>query len=326
MTQFSSLRDLSYFQTGGSFREFFSPSTVKEMAHVVRSLAERQIPYFLLGAGTNSLVSDEPWSGAVISFRQLKSEQVFGNNLVFGSGVENTHIARTAHKHGLAGAAWMYRLPGQIGATCRMNARCYGGEISQVVTKITAVKSSGEIVFYEQEEIKSKFISYKNTDFMRSGELICEVTLSLHPCTDLNKQEQEMYQIEKDREKKKQFSLPSCGCVFKNDYHPEVSVPSGLLLELSGAKSLSHGKVHVSPYHCNFIFNDGGTSRDVLLLANRMRDLVYSHFGVWLEFEMETLGHFSEDLEEVIKETRPPKYNTEALSKARKIFSEKRRP
>ncbi len=319
-----SLKDYSYFATGGGCSEFFAPKTTLELAQIIEKLSEEDKPYFLLGGGTNSLVSDEPWPHAVISFHELSHLKVVQNTIQAGAGATNSAISTLAKEHGLLGAHWMFRLPGQIGATCRMNARCYGGEISEIVSHIVVVTPAGEILRYGPDEgVRQKFISYKNTDFMTSGEIIAEIEITLTKGGDPLAIAEKMQAIEDDRNGKHQFSFPSCGCVFKNDYRPEVSVPSGLLLDLAGAMGVKEGKAEISPYHCNFIFNKGAGSRDIVLLCDRMRELVYSKFGVWLDFEMELLGKFPKDLEEILAKKKAPMFKHSELEKARAIFHKK---
>lgn len=308
------LRDIAYYRTGGACDGLHLPRSIAELAAVVKDIARRQSPFFLLGGGTNSLVLDEPYAGDVISFRHLNRLEVSGHTVVAGAGVENTAVARLALQYGLAGAAWMNRLPGQIGGTVRMNARCYGGEISQIAQKITAVTRQGEIVVHRGAAL---FRGYKDTVLMDNGDLVAEVELELAP-GDKAAIEAQMKFCEDDRVKKGQFDFPSCGCVFKNDY--AVGVSSGLLLDRAGAKALKQGGAEVSPKHANFVFNKGASSRDILLLSFAMRELVYAAFGVWMDYEMEVLGDMPADLKLRFEEHRPARWNEAALAPLRTVM------
>ena len=284
------LRDYAYYKTGGPCDVLYAPASAAELAANVRDIKRLGLPMFVLGAGTNSLVMDEPFSGAFIVMRDLVGIEVRGTKLVVGAGVDNSEVARTALHHGLAGAAWMNRLPGQIGGTVRMNARCYGGEISEIATKVTVVTAAGEIREYSDPLM---FRGYKDTVFMDNGDLIVGAELSLE-VGDPAAIAAAMKYCETDRQSKKQFDFPSCGCVFKNDY--AVSVPSGMLLSAAGAKGMTRGGAEVSSHHANFVYNKGATSRDILELTLAMRDLVYAEYGVWMSYEMELLGTVPADL------------------------------
>lgn len=137
---------------------------------------------------------------------------------------------------------------------------------------------------------------------MDTGDLIAEVDLELQSASK-TAIEKAMIACETDRVSKGQFLWPSCGCVFKNDY--KVGVPSGMLLEAAGVKSFTQGGASVSQYHANFVFNTGASSRDILELTLKMRDVVHEHFGVWLQYEMEVLGDLPNDLDLRLRETRP---------------------
>ena len=308
------LRDYAYYGTGGPCDVLYAPASAAELAANVREIRSLGLPVFILGAGTNSLVMDEPFAGAFIVMRDLVGIEVRGTKLVVGAGVDNSELARTALHHGLAGAAWMNRLPGQIGGTVRMNARCYGGEISEIATKVTVVTAAGEIREYSDPLM---FRGYKDTVFMDNGDLIVGAELSLES-GDPAAIAAAMKYCETDRQSKKQFDFPSCGCVFKNDY--AVSVPSGMLLSAAGAKGMKRGGAEVSPHHANFVYNKGATSRDILELTLAMRDLVYAEYGVWMSYEMELLGTVPADLAAVVSMKKPQQLDLEKIQSLRQLL------
>lgn len=305
------LKDLAYYATGGTADVIYAPSSVAELAENVKEIRARGQLLMLLGGGTNSLVMDEHFPGAVVVFKGLDRLERRGNGFVVGAGVENSHFSRTALAAGLTGAAWMNGLPGQLGGTVRMNARCYGGEISQIVTKVTSVSMDGKIHTHTD---KKMFRGYKDTVFMTNGELIAEVEIELAP-GDAAAIEAKMMACENDRKSKGQFDFPSCGCVFKNDY--SVGVSSGILLDNSGGKALKHGGAEVSPFHANFVFNKGASSRAIIELSLEMRQRVYDTFGAWLEYEMEILGVVPKDLAARIAEKKPHRLDDKQLAPLR---------
>ncbi|MBP6218125.1 MAG: UDP-N-acetylmuramate dehydrogenase [Oligoflexales bacterium] len=323
----ASLKELSYYKTGGLCQVLLSPISLDELQEALLYTRAQGLAYFLLGAGSNSLIMDEFWPGAVISFHRLKKMSAEGSSLRCEAGLDNTVLAHYAYQHGLQGISWMNRLPGQIGATVRMNARCYGGEISQVVSKIKAVSPDGDILEFltppGSAASKAVFRAYKDTVFMSNGALIAEVEMQLQPGKRIEILQQ-MQACEKDREKKGQFLHPSCGCIFKNDYSPEVSIPSGMLLQEAGVRNLKQGAAQISPSHANFVYNTGSAgSLEILHLALEMRECVWRHFGVWLSFEMEILGSLSSELKKKVHERREPTYRQDRLGPLRRKFAEK---
>lgn len=317
------LSELSYYKTGGSCSILYLPESLEELAQTMREIAKLKTPYFLLGLGSNSLVMDEPWSGAVVCFSKLNKLSYHAESIFCEAGVENSVLSRFAYEQGLSGLAWMYRLPGQIGGTVRMNARCYGGEIGQFVSRVQGVSQLGvPFDFKIDPQHNEVFKGYKDTLFMHNSLIVGSIELKLK-FGDKEQILKTMTLCEQDRVSKGQFLYPTCGCVFKNDYSSEVSVSSGLLLEKSGVKPLSRGKASISPHHANFVYNQGASSRDILELTIVMREKVWEMFGVWLEYEVEFLGKIPDDLKTKISEKREPRYKSEALLQARTEFQKK---
>jgi len=166
----------------------------------------------------------------------------------------------------------------------------------------------------------SMFRGYKDTIFMTNGEVITSIKVDLTPgkTQDILS---EMKTCELDRKGKGQFTYPSCGCVFKNDY--EVGVPSGMLIEAAGFKGYKYKGAQVSPQHANFIFNVDSTARDILELSFLIREEVFKKFGVWLQYEMEVLGRLPEDLLQKKNEAKAHQMKEEELVKLRAKFNQK---
>lgn len=309
------IKDITYYGTGGVPKYFFEPQSSRELAEVMKEISARKLPYFLLGAGSNSLVMDEPFDGAVVYFGKMLNIAVSEPYLLSASaGVTNSQVAQTALDHGWAGAAWMHRLPGQVGATVRMNARCYGGEISQIADKIETVTPSGELKRYPAQGL---FYGYKDTAFMKNREIIARVWFQLRP-GEASIIKAEMQNCEQDRIAKNQFSYPSCGCVFKNNY--KIGVPSGMLLAAANVFKFSTPRAMINPKHANFIFNIGASSREILELSLKMREEVYRVFGVFLEYEMEILGTIPDDLRSKLAVQKPNQTKEAKLKKLREDF------
>ena len=172
-----------------------------------------------------------------------------------------------------------------------MNARCYGGELKNIVVEVHSVSPEGRRAIFPGEQV---FTGYKQTIFQENRHVISSAFLQLE-LGDQATIRGKMRQHAEDRQAKQQFLYPSCGCVFKNNY--EVSIPSGKLLQDANVQSLRSNRAMVSPYHANFVFNLGGaTSREILELTLQMRKAVFDMFGVWLEYEMQILGNIPADL------------------------------
>jgi len=298
------LAHYSYYRTGGKCKQFFAPHNAEELTSIIEQRISSGLEYFVLGAGSNSLIMDKDWPGVVISCHNLIDLYIHENLIISQAGVQNSTIAMLALANRLNGFTWMYALPGQIAATVRMNARCYGGEISKRISKIKTIHlENAEQKTYEAEDKNRLFYGYKDTYFMKSKEIIYEVVLQSTGFSVNNRLKEEMLFYKNDRINKGQFLYPSCGCVFKNNY--TLGISSGSLLEQAGVKNLNIGMAKVSPQHANFIFNQGATAQQILELSWLMQERVYELFGVWLEYEMEILGEQTESNLSRLKEQRP---------------------
>ena len=291
-----SLKSYSYYQTGGQCNVLYLPESKEELVDCLRHYQQNPLPYFILGAGSNSLVLDQNFQGAVFHLRELNHILKNKDIVTCGAGVENNSLASFAKDHGLSGVEWINGLPGHVGGTVRMNARCYGGEISQIAKSVYTIDMQGNFKEYGSEA----FRGYKDTLLMDNHEIVWQVDFQLEQGKDVDLEL--MDNCFQDRQSKGQYDFPSCGCVFKNNY--KVGRSSGSLLEEAGAKDLSTGGAKVSPHHANFVYNDHATSDEIISLTLQMRELVWNKFQIWLEYEMEILGTLPVDLAKKINEFR----------------------
>jgi len=316
LTNSKMLKDLSFYNTGGACIELFQPENPEQAAKAVSKIGTSGKPFFILGGGSNSLVWDDFFDGYVINLAKMRRLEIEDKTKIYcEAGISNTEFSEFAYQHSLSNAGWMNRLPGQLGGTIRMNARCYGGEISQIVTEVSCVTSKGELVVRSDPAM---FRGYKDTIFMENGDLILGAKISLEK-SDQEPIRKIMDHCESDRASKDQFTYPSCGCVFKNSY--DIGIPSGMLLDHSGAKQLENGGAVVSSKHSNFVFNKSATSQEILELTFMMRECVWKEFGVWLEYEMEILGELPSDFSKKFLEKRDPQPILEKLQKLKSIFN-----
>ena len=153
------LSEQTYYRMGGQARFFASPKNVRELANAIFFAREQLLPFAVLGTGSNSVFSDEVFPGVVISLHKLCHFFWENENLLFAqAGVSNTEIAEQGLEQGYCDAHWMFRMPGLLGASIRMNAKCYGGETSQIVTEIHTIDPAGNTKIYAPNEV---FIGYK---------------------------------------------------------------------------------------------------------------------------------------------------------------------
>jgi UDP-N-acetylmuramate dehydrogenase len=288
-----SLRSRAYYAIGGTTRFFARPDSLADLSKLLLWNQEYRLPLALMGMGSNIIFSDEPFPGVVLSLEGM--QRIFwlsGDELFCEAGAENSLIAEELLKRGKSGGEWLYRLPGQIGSTVRMNARCFGNEVSGITSGILTVSPEGQLRWQSPEEV---FYGYKHTSLMDKPEIVVAVVLRFPASNSATEIEQKMKEYEAERARKHHFDYPSCGSVFKNNYVAGRS--SGTIFDELGFKGRSEGGAMVSRHHANFIFNLGSaTARDVLTLASRMKGAAFDQAGVELELEVQCIGRFDRNL------------------------------
>lgn len=287
------IKEKTYYKMGGKARYFSIPSNIYEIQQTILWCRSQQLPCAILGSGSNSVYSDEEFQGVILSLENLTKWFWETEECLYAEGgVTNTEIAEICLAANRAGAAWMYRMPGQIGASIRMNARCYGGEVSHIVKNVITIDDFGYLKTYSGQEI---FQGYKLTALMHKPEIVVGVRLFFPQKAAAETLLSLMQTCESDRHRKQHFFLPSCGSTFKNNY--QVGKPSGQIFDELGLKGYKIGAAEVSQYHANFVWNTGNArTSDMLTLTAIMREKALREKQAHLDLEVQPVGVFSEDL------------------------------
>ena len=282
-----SIAPYTHYKIGGVAREVYFPDDASELFELFREFEKKGTEYFILGGGSNVLVSDEYWDGAVIITSDMNGCEPFDYHITCGAGLESSRIAEIALENAKTGLEFLYLLPGTIGGALAGNARYDNINISDVLIGLTAVHPEKGIKTFTSEEIN---FDYKFTGIIKEGWFICETSLRWGD-GDPSAIRKVMDDIEKTRTETHQFDFPSCGCIFKNDY--DKNIRAGSLIDSLGLKGLTIGGAQVALFHANFIINTGGaTSRDVLELIKKIERMVFEKTGIELEREVRVLGNF----------------------------------
>jgi UDP-N-acetylmuramate dehydrogenase len=272
---------------GGPAAVFAVPGSVSELSNLISVCENENIPYFILGKGSNILVSDSGFDGCVIDMTPGFSEVKVSNGMLSaGSGCLISAVAKAASDNSLSGFEELAGIPGTIGGALVMNAGCYGREISELVHSVS-VMTEGEERGIEARDIK---FGYRYSGL--KGEVITGAVFSLKSGLkqDIGGKMQKYAEM---RRAKQPVNLPSCGSVFKRP----ASGFAGALIEECGLKGKAIGGAMVSELHAGFIVNTGNaTASDVLNLIRLIRNTVFNCKGVRLEEEVIYLGFKEEDL------------------------------
>ncbi|MBR4981907.1 MAG: UDP-N-acetylmuramate dehydrogenase [Lachnospiraceae bacterium] len=272
------------FRVGGPAKVFLTVHSEEVLAKIMVALKERKLPYFVLGNGSNLLVSDQGYDGVMIYLgEEFASVEVQGNKIKAGAAAFLGKVARKALEEELTGLEFAAGIPGSLGGGAVMNAGAYGGELSQVVTRIRAMDQLGNIVLLEKEEFA---MGYRTSVFKTKPYVILEVEMELekgNPTEILGK----MNEYTKARIEKQPLEYPSAGSTFKR---PEGYFAGKLIMD-AGLRGFSVGDAQVSEKHCGFVINKGNaTASEIRTLMDEVVKKVKEQFGVELEPEVILLG------------------------------------
>ncbi len=272
------------FRLGGPADFMIEVASREELRETLR-LAEREHqPVYILGNGSNLLVSDDGVRGFVLVLTgEFDRYAVSGTHLTAGGGYNLPKLATQVAKMGLGGLEFACAIPGTVGAGLVINAGAHGGDLRNVVTAATVVWPDGREQRLTPEDIG---FGYRTSRLQGTSAIVVEVEMELHPERIEVMQEHMKHHLER-RRATQPLQLPNAGSVFMNptgDY-------AGRLIEQAGLKGLREGEAQVSEKHANFIVNLGNaTAKDVLILLDRVRNVVQERFGVRLEPEVKIWG------------------------------------
>lgn len=274
------------FKIGGPADYFLMPDKGEDVGRVIKICKEKEIPYFILGNGSNLLVGDGGYRGAVIQiYRNMSSVTVEGNEITAQAGALLSAVAAAAKNASLTGFEFAGGIPGTIGGAVVMNAGAYGGEMKDVLTEVTVMNAEGDIFTLPTEELE---LGYRTSIIKTAGYIVLEAKIRLKE-GDPEVIRETMKDLTIRRTTKQPLEYPSAGSTFKR---PEGYF-AGKLIMNSGLAGYQVGGAQVSEKHCGFVINAGGaTARDVRTLMDNVRDIVYKKYGVTLEPEVKFLGEF----------------------------------
>ena len=279
------------FRVGGPADCFVMPRTIDELVKVLDLVRTSGQALFVMGRGSNLLVSDEGLRGVVVQIaNNLSDVQIDASGLVKAeAGASNARIASMARDAGLTGYEFAAGIPGAVGGAAIMNAGAYDGEFKQVAVGATCVDGEGRLVNVTPEQAEW---GYRSSAIARNGLIVASVELQLHP-GDPDDIQERMDDLACRRQDKQPLDKPSAGSTFKR---PEGHF-AGKLIQDAGMQGYQVGGAQVSTKHAGFVVNVGGaTAADVLTVIHDVQRAVSREFGIDLEPEVRLWG-FSENVQ-----------------------------
>lgn len=280
------MKNHTSFKVGGPVDIFIEPQDTKELIEAIKSLREKGISYYIIGNGTNLLISDKGLNGAIVKMGEgFGNASINGDMIIAESGVLLSTLSKMTAREGLTGLEFASGIPGSLGGAITMNAGAYGGEMKDIIEWVEVLDKDLNLKRLKNDEMK--FV-YRKSIIEPGMHIVlrCSIKLKKGNPDEINNR---MAELAEKRKTKQPLHLPSAGSTFKR---PEGHF-AGKLIEDAGLKGFSLGGAQVSTLHCGFVVNNGNaTAKDVYDLIRHVQKTVFEKCNVMLEPEVKILGEF----------------------------------
>ena len=272
------------FRIGGPASVFVTPKSEKDLVTAIEICRSQGAPYFILGNGSNLLVSDQGYDGVVVHIgSDLRDISVEGTEITAKTGAMLSQVAHAALAHGLTGMEFAAGIPGSLGGACMMNAGAYGGEMSQILVGVRALDDKGQIVELAADQLE---LGYRHSIMMEKQYVVLGARIHLEKGNP-EKIQAQMDDLKEKRIAKQPLEYPSAGSTFKR---PEGAFAGKLIMD-AGLLGFRIGDAMVSEKHCGFVVNAGkATAEDVCGVISHVQQVVMEKYGKELEPEIRFLG------------------------------------
>ena len=278
------MKEHTTFRTGGPADLLLLPYNNVQVAEALRALKEWDIPWLIIGKGSNLIVRDGGFRGAILKLADnFSGIHVSGDCIHAQAGATLAALVRTAHAFGLCGMEYASGIPGTVGGAVALNAGAYGGEIKDEAQTVTVLDSDFNEITLAARDMG---FGYRKSIVPQKGLTVLEACFKLTQ-GDIETAKQTMRDLNQKRKEKQPLEYPSAGSTFKR---PPGQF-AGALIEQAGLRGFSIGGAQVSEKHCGFVINTGGaTSSDILILIEEVKRRVWEKSGVALEPEVKIIG------------------------------------
>ena len=287
ITEQASMAAATTFKVGGPADLLIDLPHAAAAMVAVKACRENGIPFLFIGKGSNLVVGDKGFRGAVLRLDSQKTEpKLMEDGSVYApAGISLRRLCLFARDHSLTGLEFAYGIPGSVGGAVYMNAGAYDGEMSQVVESVDCVSDEGILTTVFADELR---MDYRHTALMEWGYVVTGATLRLQK-GDREAIWARMQELMARRHEKQPLEYPSAGSFFKRP----TGYFAGKLIQDAGLKGFTVGGAQVSEKHAGFVINRGGaTAMDLVMLCHKVQEKVYAEFGVRLEPEVRFVGEF----------------------------------
>ena len=301
------LKDYTTYKIGGPAKYFFVAKNKEDLVKAVKLAEELKLPIFILGGGSNLLISDKGFNGLVIKI-DILDIKIQGNRAIAGAGADLTKLAHLSAGKGLSGLEWAAGIPGAtVGGSIYGHAQAFGEKMSDIIKSVEAIDiKTLKVKSFSKKQCQ---FSLKNSIFKKNKNLVIISAVLEFKKNNPNIAKKQIKENIAYRENRHPISFPSAGSAFVNpetiiknrkllmrfpelnEYNKKGVISSGYLISKCGLAGKKIGKAQISDKHANFIINLGGAkAKDVLALINLAKRKVKKIFGIDLETEVQLVG------------------------------------
>ena len=277
------MKNHTSFRVGGPCDIFVLPQSIEDISKAIKVFIEYNIPYFIMGNGTNLIVRDGGFTGGIIKLVKLNRIETEENIIRAECGANLSCVAMEALKHNLKGMEFASGIPGTVGGAVAMNAGAYGPEIKDVIASAKLMDANGNIYNLKNDELE---LSYRNSIVQKKKYIALEASFKLDE-GNYEEIKARMDELNKRRSDKQPLNYPSAGSTFKrpDGYY------AGKLIEDAGLKGTTIGGAMVSEKHAGFIINyNNAKANDIINLIHFVQKRVLEEFKVQLDPEVKIIG------------------------------------
>lgn len=278
------LAPFTTFKIGGPARYFLRAKTVSEAQQAIQQAQQHNIPWSILGGGSNILIHDQGFAGLVIKMEIVECT-VADQVVTAGAGLLLSAAIRAAVNASLAGLEFAIGVPASVGGAVWANLGCRGAEISQVVQQVVCCTPTGEMKTLSAADCQ---FGYRDSIFKHQPWVIVQASFALQPAVTAELR-QRLVELTKLKKVEQNVGAETAGCTFRNP--PGATLTAAQCIEQLGLKGLSIGAAKISDKHANFILNTGGATADqVVQLVSYIKQQVRDQLGIQLMEEIEYIG------------------------------------
>lgn len=280
------MKNHTSFKVGGPVDLLLTPRTEQEIKEVLLLLTVEGIPFYIMGNGSNLLVSDNGFKGAVIKvYDNFKNYSIQDNIINAESGILLSTLSKVALNNNLSGLEFASGIPGTLGGAITMNAGAYGGEMKDILISAHVIDKSGHIFEIVNGDLQ---LGYRTSAIEKQDLIVLSSKMKLTPCP-YDEIKTRMDDLDYKRKSKQPLEWPSAGSTFKR---PEGHF-AGKLIEDSNLRGYQLGGAQISDKHCGFVINkDNATASDIINLICHVQKVVHEKYGILLDTEVKQLGEF----------------------------------